>query len=204
MFTSLSQIEMLSGALIVLILLFFAYKIGGILATKRGNREIANLEKESHSSNKSLKRILEEEKNEVVAENADLKSANYILTEKLEDYRKKLAGMGMLSFAGNKRRSDILYSLLLENEALEQLVAEQGEKMADDRKDFLMHRMKDIRKRQRLLAEIFNDDTIKNYVQDVLSDEKKIEAATHRIESESDDSPQIEADDVKKLSTTKS
>lgn len=182
MYAGLSQVEMLSAALAIAIMLFISFKIGTAIAAKKFGREKEQLENESHSSSKSLKRILEEEKNQVVDENNRLKESNLLLTDKIEEYRKKLAGMGMLSFSGNKRRSDILYSLLLENEALEQLVAEQGEKMADDRKDFLMHRMKDIRKRQRLLAEIFNDDTIKNYVKDVLSDEQRIEDAAKKIE----------------------
>jgi hypothetical protein len=184
MFSSLSDIELILAGLILIILFFLGYKIGSVIASRKGERAREALESESYSTSKSLKKLFEDEKNQVIAENTRLKETNTLLTDKVEEYRKKLAGLGILNFSGNKKRADILYSLLLENEALEQLLSEQGEKLADERKDHLMHRMKDIRKRQRLMAEIFNDDTIKSYVRDVLSDEGRIEAATRRIESE--------------------
>lgn len=186
MLENLTELQLLVAGLLGIVLFFMGHKIGSYFASRKCARDREQLETESHNTNKSLKRILEEEKTVVVNENLSLKSANHALNEKLEDYRKKLAGMGVLSFSGSKKRADILYSLLLENEALEQLLAEQGEKLADERKEHLWHRMKDIRKRQRLMAEIFNDDTIKNYVKDVLSDERKIEEAARKIESQPD------------------
>jgi|APSaa5957512622_1039677.scaffolds.fasta_scaffold44816_1 hypothetical protein len=183
MLENITQIEMITMGLVTVFLLFISYKVGASFATKRWSREKEKLELESHSSHKSLKRILEDEKSVVDNENKELKDTNDMLNGRIEDYRKKLAGMGLLSFSGSKRRSDILYSLLLENEALEQLISEQSEKLATERGEHLMHRMKDIRKRQRLLAEIFNDDTIKNYVKEVLSDDVKIDDAVHKLEN---------------------
>jgi hypothetical protein len=189
MFSNLTDIELILAGLILIILFFLGYKIGSIIATRKGEKAREALESESYSTSKSLKKLFEDEKNQVISENTKLKETNTLLTDKVEEYRKKLAGLGLLNFSGNKKRADILYSLLLENEALEQLLAEQGEKLADERKDHLMHRMKDIRKRQRLMAEIFNDDTIKSYVRDVLSDEGRIEEAARRIENEEDGRP---------------
>jgi hypothetical protein len=192
MFASLSDMELLLAGLATVILFFLGYKIGGFLSARKSKRDLSNLKTESHNTSKSLKRILEEEKNQVVAENVNLTENNKILNQKVEDYRKKLAGMGMLNFSGGKKRADILYSLLLENEALEQLLAEQGDKLAGERKEHLFHRMKDIGKRQRLLAEIFNDETIKNYVKDVLSDDGRIEAAANKIENDLTDDHLLE------------
>ncbi len=198
MFANLTQMDMLLAGLMTLFVFFVGHKIGSFFTKQKFKREFESLEKESHSSNKSLKRILEEEKNQVDAKNLQLEQTNTLLKEKVEEYRKKLAGMGVLSFSGSKKRSDILYSLLLENEALEQLIAEQGDKLADERKGYMIQRMTDIRKRQRLMAELFNDDTIKNYVKDVLSDDKKMEDAMHRIEGEADETRQIEQEDQSK------
>jgi hypothetical protein len=190
---------MLSSGLVALIIIFISYKVGKIIATNKCKHEQVKLENESHSSQKSLKRILEEEKNQVVVEKNELTVSNRALNERLEDYRKKLAGMGLLSFSGNKKRSDILYSLLMENEALEQLISELGKKLANEQGEHLIHRMKDIRKRQRLIAEIFNDDTIRNYVKEVLSDDDKIDNAVHKIEDSYYAKPADESSEMKKL-----
>ncbi|MGK0289935.1 MAG: hypothetical protein ACI86H_001390 [bacterium] len=169
-------------SLIAMTLLFLGYKIGSVVASLGSKKTQQSMEKDSHNLHKSLKKILEEEKNQLLTERDQLKIDNESLSTKLEDYRKKLAGMGMLNFSGNKKRADILYSLLLENEALEQLLSEQGEKLATEREDFLRHRLQDIRKRQRLMAEIFNDDTIKSYVQEVLMDESKMADASENLD----------------------
>ena len=115
----------------------------------------------------------DEEKKKLIQENIAVKN-------KIEGYRKKISGLGMLSFGGSKKRSDILYSLLLENETLEQILQEQSEKIAIEQKSNLNQRLLDIKKRQRLLAEIFNDDKIKDYVNEVLQDNKlkKLEEKT--------------------------
>ena len=182
--SGLTDLETMFLLLVGFVLMFLGFRMGTFLSSQKHKKEKQALELESHNIHKGLKKILEEEKNQLVAERDELKEKNQIHSNKLEDYRKKLAGMGMLNFSGNKKRADILYSLLLENEALEQLLSEQGEKLASERQDFLKQRLQDIKKRQRLMAEIFNDDTIKNYVRDILSDEERMNAATQKIEED--------------------
>ena len=116
---------------------------------------------------------------------AGLNEPNLNLLKKLEEYRKKLSGMRLIAFSSNKIRSDIMYSLLLENEVLEQLLSEQGTMPNDERKNSLLRLVKDTQKRQRLLEMVFNDGVIKNHVRKILSDEERLENAAARIESES-------------------
>ena len=124
------------------------------------------------------------EKDIVKIKNERLNISNLMLTKKLEDYQKKLVGMRLFAFSSDKIRADIMYSLLLENEVLEQTLSEAGVMLTDDRKNFLILQIKDTKKRQRLLAAIFNDDVIKNHVRDVLSDQGRLEDAAARIEFE--------------------
>ena len=63
-------------------------------------------------------------------------------------------------------------------------LSEQSETLTDERKNSLLHQLKNAQNRQRLLTEIFNDDVIKNYVSDVLSDKERINRAEARIASE--------------------
>jgi len=162
--------------------LVIGYKMGGFMAGSRHSQERKELEKDSHGLQKSLKRLWEEDKEKLESQVSSLTSQNKQLTNKLEDYRKKLSGMGVLSFSGSKKRADILYSLLLENEALEQMITNQTQSMITDKQTHLNDRLLDIRKRQRLMAELFNDDTIKNYVKEVLDDETKMEIAADKVD----------------------
>ena len=96
MFASLSDMELLLAGLGTVIIFFLGYKIGSFWSARKCKRDLNNLETESYNTSKSLKRILEEEKNQVVVENVTLTENNKILNQKVEDYRKKLAGMGKL------------------------------------------------------------------------------------------------------------
>ena len=73
--------------------------------------------------------------------------------------------MGIFSFGESKKRTDILYSLIMENELLEQIIQDQAENLTSQHQAHVDQRLLDIKKRQRLLAEIFDDKKIKEYVQ---------------------------------------
>ena len=69
-------------------------------------------------------------------ENAKLADELRLLRQKVEDYRKKAAGFGGL-FSSSSKRSDAMYALLLENEALEEALFAQNEKLKQERTDAL-------------------------------------------------------------------
>ena len=109
------------------------------------------------------------------------KNLEYIISrneKRLEDYRKKLSGMGIFSFGESKKRTDILYSLIMENELLEQIIQDQAESLTTQHQAHVDQRLLDIKKRQRLLAEIFDDKKIRDYVHEEMERQdliKKIE-----------------------------
>ena len=144
---------------------FLSYKVGLGVGYLKNSKSLKKIEKEKKIFYKENKGMWDEERKNLIQENVAMKN-------KLESYRKKISGLGMLNFGGSKKRSDILYSLLLENETLEQILQEQSQKMVIEQRANLDQRLLDIRKRQRLLAEIFNDEKIKGYVNEVLQDNK--------------------------------
>ena len=86
--------------------------------------------------------------------------------------------MGTFSFGESKKRTDILYSLIMENELLEQIIQDQAESLTTQHQVHVDQRLLDIKKRQRLLAEIFDDKKIKEYVHEEMERQnliKKIE-----------------------------
>ena len=154
-----------------IVVFLIAYKLGGFLKNYKTTKTINKLEKEKNTFHKQSQQMWEDEKSTLLVVNKKMK-------EKLDDYRKKISGLGMLNFGGSKKRSDILYSLLMENELLEQILNDQNKKLAVEQKTNLDQRLLDINKRQRLLAEMFDDNKIKDYVQEILNKnltQKKVE-----------------------------
>ena len=156
----------------------------GYFAGKKGDKEKKLVNRKSQSLNISQKKPAKREKYQGSVKRGGLNESNLNLVKKLEGYRKKLSRMRLFAFSNNEIRADMMYSLLLENEVLEQLLVEQDVMLTDERKSALLSLVKDTQKRQRLLAIVFNDDVIKNYVKKILSDEERLEVAAARIESE--------------------
>jgi len=185
MFSALNIIELALASAAAIVIFFLGNRYGRFFTERRSKKEKKISNRESYNSNKMLKGLLEEEKNKVTSKNEVLNESNLFLVSKLEEYREKISGFGgIFSSSDNKKRADMMYSLLLKNEALEQLLSEQSETLTDERKNTLLHQLKNTQNSQRLLTEIFNDDVIKKYVSDVLSDKEKISRAEARIASE--------------------
>ena len=71
-----------------------------------------------------------------------------------------------------------MYSLIMENELLEQIIQDQAESLTTQHQAHVDQRLLDIKKRQRLLAEIFDDKKIRDYVHEEMERQdliKKIE-----------------------------
>jgi len=67
-----------------------------------------------------------------------------------------------------------MYALLLENEALEEALMSQNEKLKTERTDALKEQMRNTSYRRVLMSQLLNDERIKSYVAEVLADEKRL------------------------------
>src|SRR5204863_7511984 len=117
--------------------------------------------------------LYEQELAAVKEENAKLAEEAKSMTQRVEDYRKKAAGLGGLFHSGGKR-ADAMYALLLENEALEEALYAQNEKLKQERTDALKEQMRNTSYRRVLMSQLLNDERIKSYVAEVLADEKRL------------------------------
>ena len=175
MFQILSDPQLLTLAAAALLIFYIGYKIGRVIQTARSKKQFKAYEQDQNKFQKQMKKVLDGENEDVASKNVMLQQTIQRLEDRLEDYRKKIAGMGILNISSsNKKRSDILYSLILENETLEQLLFQQSSKFTEQAQDHLQHKLMDIKKRQRLMSEVFNDDTIKNYVKEVIEQKEEI------------------------------
>ncbi len=154
-------------------LLFLGYRVGRIVGSARSTRAIAAKEQELFTAQKGFKTLYEQELNNVKTENAQLKSRAEQMEIKVEEYRKKAAGLGGL-FSSSNKKGDAMYALLLENEALEEALYAQNEKLKAERTDSLKEQMRATGYRRVLMSQLLNDSRIKEYVAEILNDEKML------------------------------
>ncbi len=157
------------------LLVAFGYQVGKWIASMLTSKTIAEKEKDLFTSQKGFKQLYESELNALKAEVAKLSDENKTLVTRVEEYRKKAAGFGGLFSSGGKK-ADAMYALLLENEALEDALYSQNEKLKQERTDAVKEQLRAVGYRRVLMSQLMNDDRIKGYIQEIMADEKHLPA----------------------------
>ena len=161
---------------VAVVLVYLGFRVGKAIGSLAASKLIAQKEQELFTAQKGFKTLYETELTTVRAENAQLKQSVEHMTAKVEDYRKKAAGLGGLFSSGGKK-ADAMYALLLENEALEEALYNQNEKLKQERTDALKEQMRNTGYRRVLMSQLLSDERIKGYVAEVLADDKKLPGA---------------------------
>ena len=153
------------------LILFVGYRVGRLFGKLAASKQIAQKEQDLFTAQKGFKTLYEQEMASLQAENAKLKAEAEALNHRVEEYRKKAAGYGGLFNSGGKR-ADAMYALLLENEALEEALYSQNEKLRQERTDALKDQLRATGYRRVLMSQLLNDERIKGYVAEIIGDEK--------------------------------
>jgi len=172
-----TPLEMVVYSLAGLLLLFIGYQVGRFFATLASSKLVASKEQDLFTAQKGFKQLYEAELSTLKADHAKIKEENRLLTDRVEEYRKKAAGFGGLFNSGGKK-ADAMYALLLENEALEEALYSQNEKLKQERTDSLKESMRSAGYRRVLMSQLMNDERIKGYIQEMMGDEKLLPAPT--------------------------
>ena len=168
-----TPVELVLWGVAAALLVFVAFRLGRTLGRYAANTEIARKEQELFTAQKGFKQLYEQELATIRAENEQLKAQAAQMANKVEEYRKKAAGLGGLFSSGGKK-ADAMYALLLENEALEEALYSQNEKLKQERTDSLKEQMRATGYRRVLMSQLLNDNRIKEYVAEILNDEKML------------------------------
>jgi len=155
------------------VLLFLGYRIGRWIEAIIKAKHIASREQELFTTQRGFKTLYEQELAKLKEENAQLTETVKTMEARVEDYRKKAAGFGGL-FSGGGKKADAMYALLLENEALEEALYSQNEKLKQERTDALKESMRSVGYRRVLMSQLLNDDRIKGYVAEIIGDDKRL------------------------------
>jgi predicted lactoylglutathione lyase len=168
-----SPVELVLWGVGAALLVFLAYRFGRTFGRYAANAEIARKEQELFTAQKGFKQLYEQELAAIKAENEQLKAQAVQTTAKIDEYRKKAAGLGGLFSSGGKK-ADAMYALLLENEALEEALYAQNEKLKQERTDSLKEQLRATGYRRVLMSQLLNDSRIKEYVAEIINDEKML------------------------------
>ena len=166
-------LEIVLYAVAAVLILFIGYRIGRAFGHLRASKMIDKKEQELFTTQKGFRTLYEQEIATLKADKAMLDEQVKLLNQRVEEYRKKAAGLGGL-FSSSAKKNDAMYALLLENEALEEALYAQNEKLRAERTDSLKEQMRATSYRRVLMSQLLNDERIKQYVNEVLADEKRL------------------------------
>jgi hypothetical protein len=164
-------------ALAGVVLLSLGYRLGRWVGSLAAAKLVCEKEQELFTTQKGFKQLYDQELAKLREENAAQLEKIKALDVRVEEYRKKAAGFGGLFSSGGKR-ADAMYALLLENEALEEALYSQNEKLKQERTDALKEQMRSASYRRVLMSQLLNDERIKGYVAEILNDDKRLPDAT--------------------------
>ncbi|MGF1634121.1 MAG: hypothetical protein ACFCVE_09760 [Phycisphaerae bacterium] len=160
-------------AAVVLLIAYLCFRFGKFLGRSSLRRAMAEKEQEMLTTQRNFRNVYEQEMNELKKNNAALEEKVAELLDRVEEYRKKAAGYGGLFSAGNKR-ADAMYALLLENEALEEKLMQATSGRARDQAEGVKESIRSAGYRRVLMSQIMSDERIKQYVAEILADEKRL------------------------------
>lgn len=157
------------------VLLVVGYQVGRFIGSLSSSKLVASKEQDLFTAQKGFKQLYETELATLKADNVRLNEENTTLNGRVEEYRKKAAGYGGLFNSGGKK-ADAMYALLLENEALEEALYSQNEKLKQERTDSVKESIRSAGYRRVLMSQLMNDERIKGYIQEIIGDEKLLPA----------------------------
>jgi cell division protein FtsB len=164
-------VDIVLYSLAAALVLFIGYRLGRMIGGMSAKRQLAAREQDLFTTQKGFKTLYEQELNTLKGENASLKDQISTLNTRVEEYRKKAAGYGGLFNSGGKK-ADAMYALLMENEALEEALYSQNEKLRQERTDALKETLRSTGYRRVLMSQLLNDERIKQYVAEVIEDKQ--------------------------------
>jgi cell division protein FtsB len=154
------------------LVLFVGYRLGRFFGALSASKQIARKEEELFTAQKGFKQLYEQELSNLKQQNAQLAEQTKALNTRVDEYRKKAAGFGGLFSSGNKH-ADAMYALLLENEALEEALYAQNEKLRQERTDAVKEQLRSTGYRRVLMSQLLNDERIKGYVAEIMAESGK-------------------------------
>ena len=184
----------LAATLSVLLIFSFGFFLGYRKQARRHQLKSAATRDEMLTIERALKQFWDHEKQELESQKTELRQRIQFLEERLEQYRRKAAGVGMMGLRRDKL-ADMLIRLLVENEALEEKLFLQNLKLKQERDEFLQNELRQISYKRVLLSELINQREVRREMERLVKDKtrwKRLDLHTAAAEPEA---ASVEGDD---------
>ena len=161
--------QSVSAIFFVIVTFTSGYFLGHRRSSKRHEIRSINDREEMLTIERSLKQFWDHEKEKLQNEKKELERHIGFLEERLDQYRRKAAGIGLMGLRKSKM-TDALIALLMENETLEEKLFLQNMKLKEERDEFLKSEMRHISYKRILLSDLINQDEVRKEMERVISD----------------------------------
>ena len=166
---ALVMYQFLAALFVLTLLLSTGYYLGYRKNVRMYRTMSVNNREEMLTIERALKTFWDHEKEKLVKEKEELERKIQFLEDRLDQYRRKAAGVGMMGLRKSKL-SDMLVTLLLENETLEEKLFLQNLKLKQERDQCLENELRHISYKRILLSEIINQAGVRSEMERVLRD----------------------------------
>ena len=173
----------------MLLIFTIGYYLGYRKTVVRYAAQSVNDREEMLSIEKALKRFWDDEKEKLEKEKAELQRRISFLEGKVDQYRQKAAGIGMMGLR-RSRLADMFIGLLIENENLEEKLFMQNLKLKQERDEFLENELRNISYKRILLSELISQTEVRREMEKLINDKgrwKRLEIRQKEMEPLSSD-----------------
>jgi hypothetical protein len=180
----------------MLLIFSIGYYLGYRKTIVRYAVQSASDREEMLSIEKALKRFWDEEKEKLEKEKGELQRRISFLEAKVDQYRQKAAGIGMMGLRRSKL-ADMFIGLLIENESLEEKLFMQNLKLKQERDEFLENDLRNISYKRILLSELISQADVRREMEKLINDKgrwKRLEIKQKEVEPLTGDAPNEEDD----------
>lgn len=182
--------QVMAGLFCVAVIFSLSYFVGYRVHFRKFKVQAACDREEMLTIERSLKAFWDSEKQNLENEKKEMAQRIVFLEAKLEQYRRKAAGVGMMGLRKSKV-SDMLVSLLIENESLEEKLFQQNLKLKQERDEFLENELRGISYKRILLSELMAQSEVRREMEKVINDRSRLK----RLELKKDLDPLTYAQD---------
>jgi hypothetical protein len=165
--------QVMAGLFCVTVVSSVSYVVGHRTQGRKLKIQAAVDRAEMLTIERALKTFWDNEKQKLENEKGELQQRIQFLETKLEQYRRKAAGVGMMGLRKNKL-SDMLITLLIENESLEEKLFTQNMKLKQERDEFLENELRNISYKRILLSELLNQTEVRREMEKVINDRSRL------------------------------
>lgn len=173
----------LAATFSVLLIFSFGYFLGYRKQSRKFKLRSASDRDEMLTIERALKQFWDHEKRELENQKTELQRRIEFLEDRLDQYRRKAAGVGMMGLRRN-RLSDMLITLLIENETLEEKLFLQNLKLKQERDEFLHNELRQISYKRVLLSELINQREVRDEMERLVKDKarwKRLDLKTKEV-----------------------